>query len=488
MSFPQRKSSKLPFPIGRLSADLLAYFSLKFDYESDEFDVLNRKGFAELLAKVYHPETCETVLKCSADDVFAHCDIHMNGEIGFAEFFDALVAGPIIKDKCGAQLLVWSAAEFGTGDADVDADHIELFRLIDKIIHAIRVLDVAKIQSAIAGLKEYTCYHFIRQIEMLELVPTEEYDDDSLILHHQAHSKFVKKINDFEQEFENESVAAVCKLVSGDLIDFLAGWLSGHIKGTDMKLSKQFKMARHLMEETDQNLTRLGYDNFTLQLLSSNLLNYFRNTNWTWFSNMNMNHKTFSELLALACPQTFIRDDSDKIFNFMDKRKMGEVGFAGLFRILVAGPLMDAESPRVPTWTAETFGCQHHDIDDDHQELFRLINSIHDAAQRADSSRVLMALRGMKSYTKYHFDREIDLLANCDEYPRRELVAHVQAHDSFIGKINDFEREFGEGGLSAVCDLVSGQFIQYLISWLSGHIQNTDMKRCSKYFSYLKES
>jgi len=49
--------------------------------------------------------------------------------------------------------------------------------------------------------------------------------------------------------------------------------------------------------------------------------------------------------------------------------------------------------------------------------LFDLINGVTEAAKTGNTEEVKTAIQGMKEYTVYHFDREIEMLSGLSKYP-----------------------------------------------------------------------
>ena len=105
-----------------------------------------------------------------------------------------------------------------------------------------------------------------------------------------------------------------------------------------------------------------------------------------------------------------------------------------MFSVLVCGPLFDGKLKPVE-WTAAAFGCENHDVDEDHKELFHLINGIQKGVVDADTKMISQNLRGLRRYTAYHFEREISMLKMVprDLYPEEKLKTHEAAHKMFVG-------------------------------------------------------
>ena len=127
------------------------------------------------------------------------------------------------------------------------------------------------------------------------------------------------------------------------------------------------------------------------------------------------------------------------------------------------------------------------EIDEQHQQLFDLLNELHEAMIRAHSGRVAtpfvgeqdtpasalselgtiqMVLGELLDYTVYHFaEEEQQMLVH--DYPRYEQ--HKAAHEFFVERIRDFQRNFGEGRAVHSADVVT-----FLATWLQRHVLVAD--------------
>ena len=81
------------------------------------------------------------------------------------------------------------------------------------------------------------------------------------------------------------------------------------------------------------------------------------------------------------------------------------------------------------------------------------------------------AIAGLRRYTVFHFDREIEMLKMCPTYPAEQLKTHEAAHKMFVDKVESFEKNFGDGNLGSVCELVTGEMLTFLVEWLTNHIR-----------------
>ncbi len=107
-------------------------------------------------------------------------------------------------------------------------------------------------------------------------------------------------------------------------------------------------------------------------------------------------------------------------------------------------------------------------IDQQHQQLIRLINELHRAMKLRKGAREAgRILDELVEYTNYHFGFEEELFKRYN-YPNR--TEHEKAHRDLVAKVTEFKNQFQEGTAGLSMDLM-----QFLTSWLKGHIMKTDM-------------
>ncbi len=106
-------------------------------------------------------------------------------------------------------------------------------------------------------------------------------------------------------------------------------------------------------------------------------------------------------------------------------------------------------------------------IDDEHKELFRLINDFHthwvEAHNRQDIAKVLNQLI---VYAQMHFQHEEKIMEDAG-YPK--LAQHQQIHESLIDMIFKLHKDFMEGNLHLEMDTM-----RFVRSWLLEHILEND--------------
>ncbi|MCW8916631.1 MAG: bacteriohemerythrin [Magnetovibrio sp.] len=116
-------------------------------------------------------------------------------------------------------------------------------------------------------------------------------------------------------------------------------------------------------------------------------------------------------------------------------------------------------------------------LDDDHKKLIKILNTLFAASFAGVADSVLeKTLVELEEYTKFHFDREEQFLAEHD-YP--SLEPHKFQHEKLIKDLHEYTaraREQGTDGLSA-------DVMMFLRTWLINHIKEQDLV----YADYLKE-
>ncbi len=115
-------------------------------------------------------------------------------------------------------------------------------------------------------------------------------------------------------------------------------------------------------------------------------------------------------------------------------------------------------------------------VDVQHEELFRVINSMYDKASRGfTKNAVIEGLDSLRSYVRYHFQTEEKLL---DKHGYPDLEAHQREHQVFSERIELFAQRPMEQMQETLEEMES-----FLLGWLIKHIKRTDMQ----YVSFLQE-
>jgi hemerythrin-like metal-binding protein len=113
------------------------------------------------------------------------------------------------------------------------------------------------------------------------------------------------------------------------------------------------------------------------------------------------------------------------------------------------------------------------ELDMQHKKLMQLINGLHDAMKLgAPKPAVDRILSELARYTQYHFSSEERLL-KLHGYEGYE--DHVRQHRELAAQVKSFVVRMDQGSLT-----VPLQLMQFLKSWLTGHILHSDRKYAAK--------
>lgn len=119
-------------------------------------------------------------------------------------------------------------------------------------------------------------------------------------------------------------------------------------------------------------------------------------------------------------------------------------------------------------WTEE-LSTGIDEIDNQHKELFKRINSLLDACRQGrGKDEVGRVMRFMEDYVKMHFSTEEKLMAELN-YPA--YAGHKGQHLEFMNNFNALKRRFNAEGprVHIVIDMN-----RMLVDWLLEHIKKLD--------------
>lgn len=107
-------------------------------------------------------------------------------------------------------------------------------------------------------------------------------------------------------------------------------------------------------------------------------------------------------------------------------------------------------------------------LDNDHSQLFKILDECRRALSRLDAAQVLHPLLDTAfEHAEGHFQREEALMRQA-EYPDAE--GHAGIHRSFLGQLALIRREIGAEGPGLAF------LYEYLHRWIAGHILISDRK------------
>ncbi len=110
-------------------------------------------------------------------------------------------------------------------------------------------------------------------------------------------------------------------------------------------------------------------------------------------------------------------------------------------------------------------------IDQQHQELFRRINSLLDACNQGQGKeKVAEILNFLEEYVKVHFSSEEEFMI---KYAYPEYLAHRNQHQHFVENFMNLKRKFEEEGAGISLVVTTNKVV---VDWLRNHILLTDTK------------
>ncbi|WP_136805237.1 bacteriohemerythrin [Desulfosediminicola flagellatus] len=120
------------------------------------------------------------------------------------------------------------------------------------------------------------------------------------------------------------------------------------------------------------------------------------------------------------------------------------------------------------TWT-KSFSVGVKEMDDQHKKLIAMINRlIEEQHTLTEPETIAELLTGMTDYALEHFRAEEYLMS---EYGYENQARQVKSHEEFIARTMDFMSSTEIGP-----NILSKALLEYLKSWLVGHILNEDMQ------------
>jgi len=119
------------------------------------------------------------------------------------------------------------------------------------------------------------------------------------------------------------------------------------------------------------------------------------------------------------------------------------------------------------TWTKEQFGTSVKTHDEEHQQLFKLLNELHERVEDGDRSTVGMALDKLIAFVGVHFSSEEK---NMKKAGYARLEQHKMKHGFLVHTCLDLQKKFHDGNAE-----VTEQTTHFLRDWLIDHIPHNDL-------------
>jgi hemerythrin-like metal-binding protein len=119
-------------------------------------------------------------------------------------------------------------------------------------------------------------------------------------------------------------------------------------------------------------------------------------------------------------------------------------------------------------WSDRYSVCNTH-LDSQHQELFRIVNTLHEAIlERRSRDHLGELFEVLGKYTELHFSAEE---AHMRRINHPDLTKHQAHHKHFIDAIGDLRSKHQKGD-----GTVGVEVIDFLTHWLIDHIMGWDRK------------
>ncbi|HWQ66071.1 MAG TPA: bacteriohemerythrin, partial [Methanospirillum sp.] len=118
---------------------------------------------------------------------------------------------------------------------------------------------------------------------------------------------------------------------------------------------------------------------------------------------------------------------------------------------------------------SDDLSVQITEIDQQHQKLIGLINTLHEAMLQKQTKQVISkTIDELAAYTVYHFQNEENYL---EQFKYPGLMVHRREHEAFVTKVNAFQKDYEAGKLGLSMEIMS-----FLQEWVTNHIKGTDKK------------
>jgi hemerythrin len=114
-----------------------------------------------------------------------------------------------------------------------------------------------------------------------------------------------------------------------------------------------------------------------------------------------------------------------------------------------------------------TYSVKVKRFDADHQQLFKILNELHDGMIAGRGQEVLQTvLNELLQYTEKHFASE-EAVMKAAGYP--QLQAHIDEHRNFTDKVKVASAKYKEGGVGMTMET-----LDFVSDWLKKHIRGVD--------------
>lgn len=155
-----------------------------------------------------------------------------------------------------------------------------------------------------------------------------------------------------------------------------------------------------------------------------------------------------------------VMDEVNRLYGVVESLKISSAGFRLDSRSQAKGSFIE--------WS-DVFSVNIKLIDEQHKQLFRIINDLHSAwKENRPSEAIGNIFSGLVEYTDKHFKQEEELFS---KYGYPETPSHMDAHRALVGKAVEIKDKFTKGQLK-----VDAEVMNFLKNWLNNHILRVDKK------------
>lgn len=130
------------------------------------------------------------------------------------------------------------------------------------------------------------------------------------------------------------------------------------------------------------------------------------------------------------------------------------------------------EESKLLEWDDKKFKFDIAEIDDQHQNLLNIINTLYQAVNENKSRKQLQSIiKELIDYAQYHFGTEERYF---DEFEYKEKDEHIKEHQVYTKKITKLLKDVGSNKSKVSFDMMN-----FIGEWLENHISKADKKYVS---------
>lgn len=173
--------------------------------------------------------------------------------------------------------------------------------------------------------------------------------------------------------------------------------------------------------------------------------------------------KTSNIALEMEKMAQDVMNQIDKLYGITEALKITSAGFR------ISNTQSSKDNNRDFIEWSDVFKVNINKIDEQHKELFRLVNGLYEAWKGKKSRDTIgNLLNGLINYTATHFKTEEDYF---QQYGYPETATHIEAHKALVKQALDLKDKFEKGELT-----IDIETMNFLKNWLNNHILKIDKK------------